>query len=156
MSDAPFLRLGVVGWRGYKNYTRFSAVLNKKIDGRRIEIHTGDATGADEMARLFAREHSLPLVVHEADWDTYRLAAGPLRNKKLVASIDELLAFQKSGTPGTKSVVNLARRRRVVVDVISIDQEETDRGVTYSWDNFFKRVEGGTKRKRTSEEEERK
>lgn len=54
--------------------------------------------GFDSSGRWLKLE---PLEVFEADWDKHELAAGPIRNRKMLGGADLLLAFPARTTLGT-------------------------------------------------------
>lgn len=68
------------------------------------EIVTGDCkTGADRMARFWARKHKIPLVVYYADWDKHGKAAGPMRNQEMSDHMPTIgVAFE--GGKGTRDM----------------------------------------------------
>lgn len=52
-----------------------------------MTVITGGATGADAMAADWARVNDVPQEVHYADWDRHGRAAGPKRNRKMLATL---------------------------------------------------------------------
>lgn len=104
------LSVGVTGGRDYACRDRVFSVLKRlKID----ILHIGDASGADEFARLWADEHGVPVIIHEAEWNKYGKGAGPIRNRHLVRSVDLLVAFP--GGRGTANCVEQALKEGVIV-----------------------------------------
>jgi len=80
-------------------------------------IHVGDCkSGVDE----FIRKHPQLTIggVYEADWDTHGKAAGPIRNRTMLASEPSVaFAFPRLGLPnkGTKDFVRACLEREVDV-----------------------------------------
>jgi hypothetical protein len=79
----------------------------------------GCPSGADMLAREWARDSGLELTVFEADWKRYGAIAGPLRNKQMLDDFqpDFLLAFP--GGAGTYDCTRAAKLRRIPVILIS-------------------------------------
>lgn len=88
-------------------------------------IEGGCPTGADKYAREWARDHSVGLLTVPAEWDKYGKAAGPLRNKRMLAEApDVVIAFP--GGRGTADMVRQARAAgvRVIEPVGTGDSRE--------------------------------
>ncbi len=78
----------------------------------------GGATGADTMASDEWRKLRLPSEEHPADWERHGKAAGPLRNREMVAAgADLCLAFFIEGvvSRGTLNCSGLARAAGIPV-----------------------------------------
>ena len=76
----------------------------------------GGAPGADQLSTEWAISRGVPYEVFEADWKKHGKAAGPIRNKLMLASgIDVLLAFP--GGKGTQNMVDICKKSkdRIVV-----------------------------------------
>jgi len=114
-------RIVVSGWRDYTDYAEFSKVMHLVVGGRAVELIAGDASGADAMTQRYAREHALPFTMFPADWRRYGKGAGPIRNCAMVAVAQELVAFQKEGTPGTQNAIDEARKAALKITVVPID-----------------------------------
>ena len=76
----------VAGTRTFDDYD----LLKEKIDhalsnhvGDEITIVEGEAKGADELAKRYAKEKGCLLKSFPADWDKYGKAAGPIRNRAM-------------------------------------------------------------------------
>ena len=66
-------------------------------------IH-GDARGADRLAGMAAAARGLPVVIVPANWDFYKLAAGPVRNTWM---LDFCLPTYAVGFPGGAGTANM-------------------------------------------------
>lgn len=87
----------------------------------------GDARGADTIARIACEALGLPYRVHEADWDTYKRAAGPVRNGWMLDDLGkeslldpeprEVWYFHRDleNSKGTKNCVEQARARGLTI-----------------------------------------
>ncbi|MBY0559934.1 DUF2493 domain-containing protein [Hyphomicrobium sp.] len=114
--DRPY-RLAVCGGRDFTNQDYLDAALDEIVkDKRLITVATGDARGADTLARVWAakRGHELlrPFV---ADWKQWGKAAGMRRNVELLQIFkpDAVVAFE--GGRGTRGMIEQARRRNIFV-----------------------------------------
>lgn len=101
----------VCGGRNYANRRHLYYVLDelKAFFGTFIVI-TGGAPGADALAGDWARERSVEVDVHPADWQQYGRAAGPIRNAymcSLLQAGDIAVAF-----PGGRGTSDMVRRLR--------------------------------------------
>lgn len=79
----------------------------------------GGATGVDAAAKRWAGFRGCPFEEYKADWNQHGLAAGPIRNKRMLdeAYPDLVLAIQPCGrtTPGTQNMIKQARSANVPV-----------------------------------------
>lgn len=115
--------IGVTGSRHHRDKHFIEDALDQYLDF--VEgIVTGDARGADAIARQYALEKGLQLIVCEADWDRYGKAAGPIRNESIVIQADTILAFPLPSSKGTWNTVKQARQRGIPVDIYERDHDE--------------------------------
>jgi hypothetical protein len=79
------------------------------------------ASGADSLGVKFANESGLYLIRCAADWDTYKKAAGMIRNKQMadIATANGangiLLAFWDGKSRGTKNMIELAEKYKMEI-----------------------------------------
>ncbi len=71
----------VTGGRKYKNEPLVRRVLRTLNPG---VVLFGDATGADEYAEKWAKEHVTNHKRFRAHWDRYGKKAGPMRNREMI------------------------------------------------------------------------
>lgn len=92
------LRIVVTGGRDFADRALVYRILDMLRPSR---IAQGGATGADQWAREWARDHDVACVTYIADWKQYGKAAGPIRNEKMCREEkpDAVVAF--SGGSGT-------------------------------------------------------
>jgi predicted Rossmann-fold nucleotide-binding protein len=81
-------------------------------------LHTiihGAAPGADAHAARWAERHGVPALAFPANWKKHKGAAGPIRNRKMLAEgrPDIVIAFK--GGRGTANMVDQARAAGVQV-----------------------------------------
>ena len=74
-------------------------------------IIQGGARGVDEDARSWAQYHFIPVETYAADWRAHGRAAGPIRNRVMLAESrpDAVLAF-----PGGRGTADCVSRARVL------------------------------------------
>ncbi len=93
---------------------RITAVM----PARAREILVGDCpTGVDPAVRRWAAFWQKPVRVFPADWETHGKAAGPIRNKAMVAEADLLIAFWDGASKGTLSAIREASKAGIPVRV---------------------------------------
>lgn len=69
-------------------------------------VSGGCYKGADNMAEHIAHERSIPMIIHKADWDKYRKAAGPIRNTDIANDCNVLIVLcAEDRTGGTEDTV---------------------------------------------------
>ena len=116
------MNLGIVGSRNYNNYQQLEDIVLSRYDIGTIDsIVTGDANGADALARRFAHAHHLNLIVKVAEWGQYGKSAGPRRNQLIVNDSDEIIAFPCSTSKGTFNTMRLAKQANKPLEVIYVD-----------------------------------
>jgi hypothetical protein len=98
----------VCGGRNYWDGNRVWRVLNAAVDrlGLSVVIQ-GGATGADNLAWQWARDHGVPFETYAADWHAQGNAAGPIRNQRMIdeGRPDVVIAF-----PGGRGTADMVRR----------------------------------------------
>lgn len=119
-------RVIIAGGRNFINYVmvaeRCEYYLQNKLKTHNVIILSGHASGADSMGEKFAEDHNLKCELHPANWELYGKAAGPIRNEEMAKVADALIAFWDGKSPGTKSMISLARRKGLQVAVVRYDQ----------------------------------
>jgi hypothetical protein len=100
------MRLIVCGGRDYRDRDRLCAVLDQHAP---TEIATGGASGADSLAVDWAWKRGIPAKIFIPDWAAHGLAAGPLRNQRMLDEFkpDAVIAF-----PGGRGTADMVRRAR--------------------------------------------
>lgn len=103
----------VCGGRGYNDYKAVQEALDQLRNRITILAH-GDALGADSMADSWALENATQVARFPADWESYKMAAGPIRNRAmLLIKPDLVIAFP--GGAGTADMVKAAQQYGVAV-----------------------------------------
>lgn len=79
------------------------------------EVVCGMARGADLLGKEWADYLNIPVKQMPADWNQYGKRAGYLRNEDMAAYADALIAIWDGNSPGTKHMIQIARRKRLKV-----------------------------------------
>ena len=115
------VRVGIVGYRNFTNKAIFDQVINEFSEehGQITTVISGGANGADTLAEEYARGNNIHLIVHYANWENGR-SAGPLRNTKIVADSDYLIAFLSDKSKGTLDTIRKAEKKGILVKIVKI------------------------------------
>jgi len=139
MSNNEF-RIIIAGGREFNDYELLknsmfqilADISSREVNGVRkitvpkedITIISGTARGADTLGERFAKEFGLSVHRFPADWNRYKGAAGPIRNKQMAKHASNfdgtgmLVAFWDGNSPGTKSMIEIAEREGLTVHII--------------------------------------
>jgi len=119
------VRVIVCGSRTFDDEALLGRTLDRltaKLDKRKLVIISGHAKGADRMAEAWAGRHvGVTVEVYHPDWGRHGRAAGPRRNAEMAEAAGPkgaCIAFWDGVSPGTKSMIDIARRRGLKVRVI--------------------------------------
>ena len=110
------------GCREYADYAFFKLRLDeilKDLSGE-ITIISGHCSGVDRMGERYAEEKGFRVKIFLPEWDKYGRAAGPMRNKEMVACADLIIAFWNGRSKGTSSLIQYAKIRKKELIVIDI------------------------------------
>jgi phosphoribosylformylglycinamidine (FGAM) synthase-like amidotransferase family enzyme len=105
------MRMLVCGGRHYKDYTNLARQLWLIADTRSIDcVIEGGYSGADKLAKQWAKNNRINVEEYRPDWDKYGLAAGPIRNTQMLdeGRPDFVVAFP--GGAGTADMVSKAEK----------------------------------------------
>lgn len=88
-----------------------------------ITIISGEARGADTLAKQYAEECGWEYVGYPADWNTYGKRAGPIRNRQMLVEgqPDLVVAFLARDSRGTQNMINQATKAGIPVEIVNID-----------------------------------
>ena len=85
----------------------------------------GGAGGADLFARSTARVDGAWSETFKADWEKMGNAAGPYRNRQMLAAgADLVLAFPMGESRGTRDMIKVAREAGVTVEVCESEADK--------------------------------
>lgn len=111
------MKLIIAGGRDFSDYR----CLKESVIGLNInisEIVSGKAKGVDALGEQFALENNIPVKSFPADWGKHGRSAGPIRNKEMADYADILVAFWDGKSKGTKSMIELANKKGIIVHTI--------------------------------------
>jgi len=112
----------IAGSRDYTNYDEAKLILDKVFSKRKpSKIVCGMARGADMIGMKYANEYKLPILCCYANWEKYGKAAGYRRNTEMAKRADALVAFWDGKSPGTKHMIDEARKRNLLVRIVYIE-----------------------------------
>lgn len=111
-------RILVCGGRDFDDAALLEQTLNQYSDTARVLIE-GGAPGADRLARSWARFRNLEVLTFYAQWQRDGKAAGPIRNRAMLANGRPDLVIAFPGGRGTADMVRQARAAGVHVREIT-------------------------------------
>ena len=113
------MRVLVCGGRDYNDKQRVWEYLDASNECVRItRLIQGGGRGADALAKAWADDRGIPIATHEAQWEVYGRAAGPMRNQKMLMEEQPDLVIAFPGGKGTLDVVTRARKAGIAVDLL--------------------------------------
>lgn len=104
---------------GGRTITDYSLVLSAigESEFEITEIVSGMAPGVDTLAVQYGQEKQLPLKEFHANWNEYKRAAGPIRNREMAVYGEALIAIWDGESRGTKNMIEEATKRGLKVYV---------------------------------------
>lgn len=117
------MRILVCGGRDYDDWDCLDDNLwnivedieDSNLSWRNITVITGDAIGADWLARAWAKSYDCNYKGYPADWKTHGKAAGPIRNQRMLDEGKPDLVVAFPGGKGTQDMINRALKAGVKV-----------------------------------------
>lgn len=110
------MKTAVIGSRGFKDYK----LLERTLSGFQIsEIISGGAIGADKLAELYAKIHSIPTRIFLPDYKTYGRSAPLIRNEQIIKESDVVIAFWDDKSTGTLHALSKAKSYDKEIHVIN-------------------------------------
>ena len=120
------MKLGVVGSRSFKDYKILVEILGRINDKFSIsEIISGGAKGAELLGKRYAEESEIVYTEFLPEWDKYGKSAGFKRNRLIVKESDFLVAFWDGKSLGTKSSINLAKKKKIPIVIYDFKKGKT-------------------------------
>ena len=113
------MKVIIAGSRTVMDYT----ILEQAVTASRFPIThviSGAARGADKMGEKWAMIHNLPLTQFPANWSTYGIRAGFVRNEEMSQVADALIAVWDGTSKGTRHMIETMRKKGkpVYVDLV--------------------------------------
>lgn len=116
------MKLIIAGSRDFKNYELLCERCDEFLIPHRndiaITIVSGGARGADGLGEKYAREMNYKLMVFPANWNQHGKKAGVIRNEEMAKCADALIAFWDGESRGTKNMIGLAKRYKLLIKVV--------------------------------------
>ena len=115
------MKVIIAGGRDFKDYDLLSLKCNLILEDtpfEEIEIVSGTARGADLLGEDYANKCSYPIKKFPADWDKYGKSAGHRRNAEMAEYADALICFWDGSSRGTKSMIELAKKKGLKIRII--------------------------------------
>jgi len=113
------MKIIIAGGRDFDDYEmlcrRVDNILSRQTE---IEIVSGRAKGADQLGERYAKERGYIIKMFPADWNTYRKAAGYIRNTEMAEYADALIVFWNYRSKGTEHMINIAREENLLIRII--------------------------------------
>ena len=109
------MKIAVVGSRSFENYE----LLEQTLDEYQIkEIVSGGAKGADTLAEWYAKNKNIPTKVFLPEYEKFGRSAPIKRNQQIIEASDQVIAFWDGKSRGTKSTIDLAKKKGIDVIII--------------------------------------
>lgn len=107
---------------GGRNITDYNLIIEavQEANFEITEIVSGGAKGVDALGEKYATEHNINLKIFPANWEKYKRAAGPIRNKQMAEYADALIAVWDGQSRGTKNMIEQAADHHLKVYVKKI------------------------------------
>lgn len=113
------MKLIIAGSRNITDYDLVRSLVIRsgfwKKYGKSIEVVCGMARGVDLLGLDFAKKNGLQWHERPADWNAHGKAAGHIRNSQMADESDALLAVWDGESPGTKHMIDIARKKGLEV-----------------------------------------
>lgn len=113
----------IAGGRDFNDYDLLKKTCDNLLsrlvsDGEDIEIVSGTASGADTLGEKYAKEKGYKIKRFPADW-SLGAKAGPIRNSQMADYATHCICFWDNKSRGTKSMINLAKKKNLKLRVVS-------------------------------------
>ena len=118
MSKEQF-KVIIAGGRDFTNYELLRTKCNNLLQNKNIvEIVSGTANGADKLGERYAIEKGFQIKRFPAQWTKFGKSAGYKRNAEMADYADALIAFWNGSSKGTKHMIDLAKKKNILVRII--------------------------------------
>ena len=119
------MKVVIAGSRDIIDYSILLKAI-KECPFQITEVISGRARGVDTLGEQFAEDYGLKLHPFPADWKRLGNAAGPIRNAQMADFADAVLCVWDGKSPGTKDMMNQARKRGLPLYVFKVDPDTPD------------------------------
>jgi len=118
------MRVIVAGSRNFNCFEKLTNALNDylkdAIYGEEFEIVSGGARGADRLGEQYAKVYGAAIKLFIPDWQGLGRRAGMVRNEQMAKYAIHLVAFWDGISPGTKHMIEVAKRSGLTVHVVMV------------------------------------
>lgn len=112
----------ISGSRSLTDHTAVEAAI-ESCPWEITSVIVGGARGVDRIAEGWAWRKRLPITIMRADWRTYGLNAGTIRNSEMADVAQAVLAIWDGYSAVTAHMIEIARERGLRVHVVNIGTE---------------------------------
>ena len=114
---------------GSRFITKYDLVVDAvKESGFNItEVVCGASNGVDSLGERYAKENGIKLSYFYADWKGLGKRAGNARNEQMGNYGEALIAVWDGKSPGTKHMINYAKKKKLKVYVKNINEVNLDK-----------------------------
>ena len=121
------MNIVIAGSRTFTEYSIISRTVNMILAKWRFNkefdiLYSGCAKGVDTLAIDYAKEKGIKYKEFPANWEIHGNDAGPIRNSKMIATADGLVAFWDGKSKDTKDIIGKAERKGIKVHIVRIDK----------------------------------
>lgn len=116
------MNIGIVGGRDFKNYDLLKEKLVDFIGVNDITVDaivSGGAKGADTLAKKFAEDIGVQILVFKPEFDKYGRRAALERNTLIIDHSDVVFAFWDGKSKGTFDSITKAKKREKKLFIIN-------------------------------------
>lgn len=105
--ESNIILLAIVGSRNFNDKSSFTKHVQEWIreNGKPEKIVSGGATGADRLARNFAKDNNIDLIEFLPDYNKHGRIAPLLRNTQIVECCTHAIAFPSKNGSGTQDTI---------------------------------------------------
>lgn len=114
----------IAGSRGVTDYDEVCRAI-KESEFEITEVVSGGAIGVDKFGEKYAVRNDIPIKVFLADWEKKKAAAGIIRNAEMAKYAEALIAVWDGASPGTKNMIETAKKKGLKVFVWKTQQNST-------------------------------
>jgi len=114
------MKVIIAGGRNFNDYETLRQFCDKALhEQTEVEIVSGTANGADKLGERYANDRGYPIKQFPAEWGKFGRNAGFKRNTQMAEYANALIVFWDGKSSGTKHMIDVAKRSKLKVDVIS-------------------------------------
>lgn len=121
------MKVIIAGSRHLDSYEEVDLAI-KRSGFNITQICSGGSLGVDRNGEIYAMKHNISLRPFPAEWNKYRNAAGPIRNRQMAEYADALIALWDGESRGTKNMIVEAHKRNLRIYV-----KDYKKGIEIFW-----------------------